>query len=206
MKDKRQKMTWPPAAALSSAASIVSDPNFVNAYVLATAALHYPYSILPHPPSPFGPTPLSGGPFGHHPYYASLGLQRAAAAYRPYSTPTPFATARRESVPDVRWSRDPTETPTIRLDSLTNQDARIRRHVTNAMTSQYWNDSGLKPRQLRHYHSPPPPCAPTEAVTSYCVDLRVNMNGPISPAPARGRQVAVTPTLFRPFGDDVVTR
>lgn len=64
MKDKRQKlaMSWP------------YDPN-LYAYLMNAAAAsltQYPYAGLPNNT----PTPLN--------YYASLGLQRAAAAYSPF--------------------------------------------------------------------------------------------------------------------------
>ena len=64
MKDKRQKlaMSWP------------YDPN-LYAYLMNAAAVsltQYPYAGLPNSTSP----PLN--------YYASLGLQRAAAAYSPF--------------------------------------------------------------------------------------------------------------------------
>ncbi len=76
MKDKRQRMAmaWPYG---------ISDPNLYAYIMNAAASLStYPYAAaaagLPNPTSPA----LS--------YYASLGLQRAAAAYTPYGFPSPL--------------------------------------------------------------------------------------------------------------------
>ena len=68
MKDKRQRMAvaWPYG---------IADPN-LYAYIMNAAAsmTQYPYAVP-------NTSPLN--------YYASLGLQRAAAAYSPYGVQTP---------------------------------------------------------------------------------------------------------------------
>ena len=75
MKDKRQRMAmaWPYG---------ISDPN-LYAYIMNAAASlsQYPYAAAALPNPATSPA-LS--------YYASLGLQRAAAAYTPYGFPSPL--------------------------------------------------------------------------------------------------------------------
>ncbi len=74
MKDKRQRMAmaWPYG---------ISDPN-LYAYIMNAAAslssASYPYGL----PNAAAASQLN--------YYASLGLQRAAAAYSPYGFPSPL--------------------------------------------------------------------------------------------------------------------
>ena len=80
MKDKRQRMAmaWPYG---------IADPN-IYAYIMNAAAS---LSQYPYPPAAMpSTTPLN--------YYASLGLQRAAAAYTPYGMHTPLR-PRSEMIP-----------------------------------------------------------------------------------------------------------
>nr|AOS87315.1 even-skipped [Alitta virens] len=76
MKDKRQRMAmaWPYG---------ISDPNLYAYIMNAAASLStYPYAAAATLPNAAAASHLS--------YYASLGLQRAAAAYSPYSLPSPL--------------------------------------------------------------------------------------------------------------------
>ena len=76
----------------------ISDPN-LYAYIMNAAAslTQYPYG-LPNSPS-------------HLNYYASLGLQRAAAAYSPYGFPSPLRPRGELPLPGSPLIRPPTEPP-----------------------------------------------------------------------------------------------
>lgn len=110
MKDKRQRMSqWP--------FHLAADPSIYAAYI-ASLTQGYPYAAASLP-NPAASPALS--------YYASLGLQRAAAAYTPYGFPSPLRPGPRSDLlpggvtsPLIRPSAEPHPgtTPSTPVGSL----------------------------------------------------------------------------------------
>ncbi|XP_064598287.1 homeobox even-skipped homolog protein 1-like [Liolophura sinensis] len=182
MKDKRQRMAmaWPYG---------IPDPN-LYAY-LAAAAASYPYNV-PNT-SPFN-------------YYASLGLQRAAAAYSPYSVPSPLR-PRPEFLPPVTSSLlRPTALSVS--DSLQSSSLNCGIHPTSRDPSSLLSQSPLIPHHSSSSacpSAPGEPCScnlylgglpplPTSLPTSLSTSLSSSLPVTPTPTPSHG--------LFQPYKTD----
>ena len=190
MKDKRQRMAmaWPYG---------ISDPN-LYAYIMNAAASlsQYPYGL-----GSAGTSPLN--------YYASLNLQRAAAAYSPYTLASPLR-PRPELLTNGSTGsilRPPLPTDTVQpLVTPSACSLHSSREISSLSTPG------------AHLLSPP---GTTSTCASESCNCHIYYSGlaaaasvsstpsslptpiPISHAPTPAQTTTSTPSLFQPYKSDV---
>ena len=175
----------------------IADPN-LYAYIM-NAMSQYPYAGLP----PSTTSPLN--------YYASLGLQRAAAAYSPYAFPSPLRprpdllpsmASSLTSSPLLRPPHTPESHPTP--PSATPSTHPCTLHSAREPTSVLGHSSSLLGG-----HSSAPPCSAASGEPCNCHLYYGSIAASVTtslPAPIPISHVPTTPsapTLFQPYKTDV---
>ncbi|XP_064643537.1 segmentation protein even-skipped-like isoform X2 [Lineus longissimus] len=195
MKDKRQRMAmaWPYGLA-------AADPNLYAYLMNAAAAAGYPYPLQ-------AAAAASASPFS---YYASLGLQRAAASYSPYSFPSPIRpradllqganpllrppVAPEGAAPIIPSASTPCNLHT--RDILPHSPSLLPPH-SSAVTCPTTSEEGCN----CHMYLPPGlPSIPTTIPTSLTTSLPAPI--PVTTAPPSAPTTTTAPRLFQPYKTD----
>ena len=198
MKDKRQRMAmaWPYG---------ITDPN-LYAYIMNAAASlsSYPYAAAAAASLPgTGQSPLN--------YYASLGLQRAAAAYSPYSFPSPL-----RPVPGPLGGSGGLLRPTATTGEPPSPSGLPcglhvpREHPASGLTGS--GSSSSTPSLLGGGHSAPCsaapgencPCPPAPLFYSGLAGVTTSLPAPLPVSHSLTSSTPhTTPSLFQPYKTDV---